>query len=191
MKGLARLAVVVLVLAWAGSAVATPKADPENLLYLDTTYGRTVILMRPDLAPVTCARIRTLVRRHFYDGVPFWRVIAGFMAQTGDPTGTGMGGSGQNLKAEFSSAKHIRGTVSMARAADPDSADSQFFIVYAPAPQLDGKYTVWGKVIAGMEYIDDLKKGDPANNGRVVDPDRIVRMRVAADVINASGAPHQ
>lgn len=187
----ARLIVLLAVFAWAGTAAAAPKIDPENLVYLDTAYGRTVILMRPDIAPNTCAQIRRLIRAHFYDGVPFWRVIAGFMAQTGDPTGTGMGGSGHKLKAEFSNVKHVRGTVSMARGTDPDSADSQFFIVYAPAPQLDGKYTVWGKVVSGMEYIDKLKKGDPAANGRVVDPDRIVRMQVASDVVNAGEKAHQ
>ena len=157
-------------------------ADLENTLYLDVPKGRVVIEMRPDLAPKTVARIKVLVREHFYDGLPFHRVIAGFMAQTGDPNGNGTGGSGVKLKAEFSSAHFLRGTVGMARAADPDSADSQFFICFAPAPFLDGKYTIFGQVTAGMEYIDALKKGDPAKNGMVTDPDHIVRMQVAADV---------
>ena len=156
--------------------------DPENTLYMDLTYGRVVIELRPDLAPKHVARIKELVRQHFYDGIVFHRVIPGFMAQTGDPTGTGTGGSGQNLKAEFSNEHHVRGTVSMARASDPDSADSQFFICFDAAPHLDGKYTVWGRVIEGMELVDQIKKGDPAQNGIVSDPDRIVHLRVAADV---------
>jgi len=157
-------------------------ADPENTLYMDLKYGRVVIEMRPDLAPNTVKRIKELVRQHFYDGIVFHRVIRGFMAQTGDPTGTGMGGSGQKLKAEFSNARHVRGTVSMARASDPNSADSQFFICFDDADFLDGQYTVWGQVIQGMEFVDQIKKGDKANNGMVEDPDKIIRMRVAADV---------
>jgi peptidylprolyl isomerase len=163
------------------TGVPVSAADLENTLYMDVPAGRVVIEMRPDLAPKTVVRIKELVRRGFYDGLAFHRVIAGFMAQTGDPRGDGTGGSGQKLKAEFSSAHHVRGTVSMARANDPDSADSQFFICFAPAPFLDGKYTIWGQVTAGMEYIDAIKKGDPADNGRVTNPDRIVRMQVAAD----------
>jgi peptidylprolyl isomerase len=151
-------------------------ADLENTLYLDVPAGRVVIEMRPDLAPKHVARIKELVRRHFYDGIVFHRVIAGFMAQTGDPKGNGTGGSGQNLPAEFSKEPHLRGTVSMARAQSPDSADSQFFICFAPAPFLDGKYTVWGKVTSGMEYIDAIKKGEPPSN-----PDKIIKMQVAAD----------
>ncbi|HUN50110.1 MAG TPA: peptidylprolyl isomerase [Candidatus Sulfotelmatobacter sp.] len=157
-------------------------ADPENTLYMDLKYGRVVIEMRPDLAPNTVKRIKELVRQHFYDGIVFHRVIRGFMAQTGDPTGTGMGGSGQKLKAEFSNARHVRGTVSMARASDPNSADSQFFICFDDADFLDGQYTIWGQVIEGMEFVDQIKKGDKANNGMVEDPDKIIRMRVAADV---------
>jgi len=183
MKNFLRLLVLVVTLCVAGSAGAAPVLDPENMIYLDTAYGRVVIQMRPDLAPNTCAQIRALTRKGFYNGVPFHRVIAGFMAQTGDPTGTGGGGSGHPLKAEFSSAKHVRGTVSMARTSDPDSADSQFFIVFAPASQLDGKYTIWGEVISGMEFVDRIKKGDPAGNGKVLDPDKIVKMQVAADVV--------
>ncbi|HZS85824.1 MAG TPA: peptidylprolyl isomerase [Stellaceae bacterium] len=159
-----------------------PAADLENTLYMDLPKGRVVIAMRPDLAPLTVAHIKALVRRGFYDGLKFHRVIAGFMAQTGDPRGDGTGGSGQPIKAEFSqTAKHLRGTVSMARTSDPDSADSQFFICYAPAPFLDGKYTIWGQVVSGMEFVDALKKGDPARNGMVAAPDKIIKMRVAAD----------
>jgi peptidylprolyl isomerase len=169
----------VLFLLMAGGPVTA--ADLENTLYLDVPKGRVVIEMRPDLAPNTVRRIKELVRKGFYDGIPFHRVIAGFMAQTGDPKGDGTGGSGQKLKAEFSSEHHVRGTVSMARAQDPDSADSQFFICFAPAPFLDGKYTIWGKVASGMEFVDEIKKGDPKVNGSVADPDRIVRMQVAAD----------
>ena len=156
-------------------------ADLENTLYLDVPKGRVVIEMRPDLAPNTVKRIKELVRQGFYDGLPFHRVIAGFMAQTGDPKGNGTGGSGQKLKAEFSGEHHVRGTVSMARAQDPDSADSQFFICFAPAPFLDGKYTIWGQVTSGMEFVDAIKKGDPNANGTVANPDHIVRMQVAAD----------
>ena len=156
-------------------------ADPENTLYLDVPAGRVVIELRPDLAPHTVARVKELTRRGFYDGLAFHRVIDGFMAQTGDPKGDGTGGSGQNLKAEFSRERHVRGTVSMARAQNPDSADSQFFICFAPAPFLDGKYTIFGQVTSGMEFIDALKKGDENRNGSVANPDRIVRLQVAAD----------
>ena len=156
-------------------------ADLENTLYLDVPSGRVVIELRPDLAPNHATRIKELARQGFYDGIAFHRVIEGFMAQTGDPRGDGTGGSGQKIKAEFSKEKHVRGTASMARAQSPDSADSQFFICFKPAPYLDGKYTVWGKVVSGMEHIDAIKKGDAADNGTVSDPDRIVKMQVAAD----------
>ena len=156
--------------------------DPENTLILETTKGRAVIALRPDLAPQHVARIKELARKGFYDGIVFPRVIDGFMAQTGDPTGTGMGGSGKKLKAEFSSAPHIRGTLSMARAQDPDSADSQFFICFAPAQFLDRQYTVWGRVVEGMEFVDMIKKGSQSRNGQVTDPDKIIKMQVAADV---------
>jgi cyclophilin family peptidyl-prolyl cis-trans isomerase len=151
--------------------------DPENTLILETTKGRAVIALRPDLAPKHVARIKELARKGFYDGIVFHRVIDGFMAQTGDPTGTGMGGSGQKLKAEFNREPHVRGTLSMARAQSPDSADSQFFICFDDAPFLNGQYTVWGKVTEGMENIDKIKRGEP-----VKDPDKIVSMKVAADV---------
>ena len=152
----------------------------DNTLILDTTKGQVVIEMRPDLAPGHVARIKELVGQGFYDGIVFHRVIDGFMAQTGCPRGTGTGGSGKKLKAEFSKEKHVRGTASMARAQAPDSADSQFFICFKPAPYLDSKYTVWGQVVSGMEAIDAIKKGDPSS-GAVKVPDRIVRMQVAAD----------
>ena len=148
--------------------------------------GDVVIRLRPDLAPGHVAQIKALARRGFYDGTPFHRVIDGFMAQTGDPTGTGTGGSGNKLKAEFSREKHVRGTVSMARAQDPNSADSQFFICFAPAPFLDGQYTIWGQVESGMENIDKIKKGDQARNGTVSNPDKIIKMQVAADADKAN-----
>ena len=161
-------------------------ADLENTLYLDVPKGRVVIELRPDLAPGTVARIKELARAHFYDGLKFHRVIEGFMAQTGDPRGDGTGGSGKHLKAEFSDARFVRGTVGMARAQDPDSADSQFFICLAPAPFLNGKYTVFGQVTSGMEYIDAIKKGDASQNGVVADPDKIVRLQIAADADKAA-----
>ncbi len=156
--------------------------DAENTLYMDLKSGRVVITLRPDLAPKHVAQIKDLARKGFYDGTPFHRVIPGFMAQGGDPTGTGTGGSGNYLKAEFSKEKHVRGTCSMARTANPDSADSQFFIMFAPASHLNGKYTVWGQVSEGMDHVDAIKKGDSDDNGAVDDPDRIISLRVAADV---------
>ncbi len=170
--------------ALAAATIASGEAsalDLENTLYMDLKDGRVVIEMRPDLAPNHVARIKELVREGFYDGLKFHRVISGFMAQTGDPRGDGTGGSGQNLKAEFSNEPHVRGTLSMARAQSPDSADSQFFIVFAAAPHLDGQYTVWGQVVEGMKYVSKIKRGDASANGAVVDPDTIVKMQVAAD----------
>ena len=155
--------------------------DKENTLYLDLKDGRVVIELLPQVAPKHVARIKELVRQGFYDGIVFHRVIDGFMAQTGDPTGTGMGGSGKKLAAEFNTEPHVRGTVSMARAMDPNSADSQFFICFADARFLDRQYTVWGKVISGMEFVDKIKKGDSRQNGVVNNPDKIVKMQVAAD----------
>ena len=157
-------------------------ADLENTLYLELKDGRVEIALRPDLAPNHVARIKELVRSGYYDGTPFHRVIPGFMAQGGDPTGTGTGGSGQKIKGEFSKARHVRGTCSMARSASPDSADSQFFIVFEEARHLDGKYTIWGEVTAGMEHVDSIKKGRSSMNGAVEDPDSIVSLKVAADV---------
>src|SRR5229473_2790453 len=156
-------------------------ADPQNTIYLDVPAGRVVIELLPDLAPKTVAHVKALTRRGFYDGLAFHRVIDGFMAQTGDPQGNGTGGSGTKLPAEFSKEKHVRGIVSMARAQDPNSADSQFFIMLATSSSLDGQYTIWGKVISGMEFIDAVKKGDRDRNGTVTNPDHIIRMQVAAD----------
>ena len=152
-------------------------ADAENTLVLETTKGRVTIELRPDLAPNHVERIKTLARQGFYDGVPFHRVIEGFMAQTGDPTGTGTGGSElPDLKAEFTSEPHVRGVCSMARTSNPNSANSQFFICFGDAGFLDRQYTVWGKVTHGMDIIDKVKRGEP-----VRDPDRITTMRVMAD----------
>jgi cyclophilin family peptidyl-prolyl cis-trans isomerase len=152
-------------------------ADPQNTLVLETTKGRVVIALRPDLAPGHVERIKTLAREGFYDGVVFHRVIEGFMAQTGDPTGTGTGSSKlPDLKAEFTSEPHVRGVCSMARSGQPNSANSQFFICFGDARFLDKQYTVWGKVTEGMENVDKIKRGEP-----VRDPDKIVTARVMAD----------
>ena len=175
------LALGVLPMA-AEAADSKPVLDPENALFLDLKDGRVVIQLRPDIAPNHVARIKELVRQGYYDGLTFHRVIPGFMAQTGDPRGDGTGGSGKHLKAEFSKTPHVRGTVSMARANDPDSGDSQFFICFDTASFLDGKYTVWGQVVSGMESVDKIKAGTQVNNGKVTDPDKIVKLRVAADV---------
>ncbi|MTI45783.1 peptidylprolyl isomerase [Roseibium hamelinense] len=151
--------------------------DPENTLYLDLKDGRVTIQLRPDLAPNHVARIKDLTREGFYDGIVFHRVIDGFMAQTGDPTGTGMGGSDKaDLKAEFNNAPFKRGALGMARAGDPDSANSQFFIMFADGDWLNGKYTVWGEVVDGMEHVDAITRGEPPAN-----PDKIIKMQVAAD----------
>ncbi len=150
----------------------------ENTLYLDLKDGRVVIKLRPDLAPKHVARIKKLTREGFYDGIVFHRVIDKFMAQTGDPTGTGTGGSKYpDLPAEFSQAPYVRGTLGMARSSNPNSANSQFFITFHSADFLDGKYTVWGKVVEGMEFVDMIKRGEPPRN-----PDKIIKMQVAEDV---------
>jgi peptidylprolyl isomerase len=154
--------------------------DPENTLHLELKGGRVVIQLFPEQAPNRVARFKELVREGFYYGIVFHRVIDGFMAQTGDPTGTGTGGSGQRLAAEFNNMRHERGTCSMARAQSPDSADSQFFIMFQPASHLDGQYTAWGQVVSGMENVDAIKRGG-GGNGMVSDPDKIVSLRVAAD----------
>ena len=159
-------------------------ADPENQLYLELDSGRVVIDLRPDLAPNHVARIKELAREKFYDGIAFHRVIEGFMAQTGCPQGTGTGGSGQKLKAEFNDEPHVRGTCSMARTSDPNSGDSQWFICFDETPHLDGQYTVWGKVSSGMELVDKIKKG-AGGGGTVSSPDRIKSLSVAADVEGA------
>ena len=163
-------------------AVAQQTLDPENTIYMDLPAGRVVIKLLPEVAPNHVARIKTLTRMGFYDGTPFHRVIPGFMAQGGDPTGTGEGGSKlPDLKAEFSNVPFVRGTIGMARTQDPNSANSQFFICFADASWLNGQYTVWGQVVSGMEYVDALKKG-VGQSGMVTNPDHIIKMQVAADV---------
>ena len=163
------------------SEAQTP-ADPANTVYLDLKDGRVVIQLLPDIAPKAVARVKELCAKHFYDGVPFHRVIEGFMAQGGDPTGTGTGGSGMGtLPAEFTRKRRfLRGTVGAARTSDPNSADSQFFIMFAPAPSLDGQYTIWGLVVSGMEFVDKSQRGS-GGSGMVSNPDKIVRMRLATD----------
>lgn len=165
----------------ASALVPAHAYDPENTLIMQLPWGQVTIEMRPDLAPKHVERIKELTRKGFYDGTPFHRVIEGFMAQGGDRTGTGTGGSGQKLMAEFSGEHFVRGVVGMARSASPNSADSQFFIMLASAPSLDGKYTIWGNVTQGMENVDKITKGTDSS-GIVANPDKIVRMRVAADV---------
>jgi peptidylprolyl isomerase len=156
----------------------TAYKDPENTLVMETTHGRVVIAMRPDLAPGHVEHIKRLVREGFYDGIVFHRVIEGFMAQTGCPHGSGTGGSKYpNLKAEFNAEPHVRGVCSMARAQNPNSANSQFFICFDDARFLDRQYTVWGKVVEGMDNVDKIKRGEP-----VVQPDKIVSIKVAADL---------
>jgi peptidylprolyl isomerase len=166
----------------ADTTITATKLDPANTIDLDVTAGRIVIQLRPDLAPKMVARVKQLCHEHFYDGTPFHRVIDGFMAQGGDPTGTGEGGSKYpNVPAEFSQTAHfIRGSVGAARTSDPDTANSQFFIMFAPSEHLDGAYTIFGQVVSGMSVVDKIKKGDP-ESGAVTDPDKIIKMRVAND----------
>ena len=181
-KLLAALTMLVSLGGVASAQTAAPPAAPpltdENTLVLDlSTGGRVTVAMRPDIAPKHIAQIKTLVRQHFYDGTVFHRVIDGFMAQGGDPTGTGQGGSKlPNIKAEFNDLPHVRGAVAMARATDNDSANSQFYICLAPSLKLDHNYTVWGRVVSGMEFVDAIEKGEPPAN-----PSRIVRASIAAD----------
>lgn len=157
-------------------------AEKENMIYLDLKDGRVTIELFEDKAPNHVKRIKELAREGFYDGVVFHRVIDGFMAQSGDPTGTGSGGSDKpDLKAEFNDVPHLEGVLSMARTANPDSANSQFFIMLAPAPHLDGQYTAWGKVVDGLQHVHNIKKGRADQNGAVEDPDKIIKMQVAAD----------
>ncbi len=166
------------------AVLATPaiSADLENTLYLDVKAGRVTIALRPDLAPNHVARIKKLAREGFYNGVVFHRVIPGFMAQTGDPTGTGTGGSSHpDLKAEFTATNFARGVIGMARSSNPDSGNSQFFIMFAEGSFLNGQYTVFGEVTDGMEHIDAVKMGTKANNGIVQNPDKIIKLQVAAD----------
>lgn len=153
-----------------------------DVVYLDTKDGRITIKLRPDLAPKHVAQVKTLVKNGFYDGIVFHRVIDGFMAQTGDPTGTGTGGSElPDIPAEFSKEPFKRGTVGMARSQNPNSANSQFFIMFGPGDFLNGQYTVLGEVTDGMDVVDAIKKGDSAANGKVNDPDKIVKMQLAGD----------
>jgi peptidylprolyl isomerase len=163
-----------------GAALAAE--DPANTLYLQLKDGRVVIRLRPDLAPKHVERIKALAKRGFYNGIVFHRVIEGFMAQTGDPTGTGMGKSDlPDLPAEFSSEPFKRGTLGMARSSSPNSANSQFFICFAPAGFLDKNYTVFGEVVSGMEFVDKIKRGDSASNGQVENPDKIISLKLASD----------
>jgi len=178
-KFLFSIAAATLLSSFAGTAGA---ADKENTLYIDLKDGRVVIEMLPNLAPKHVAQIKKLAREGKYNGVAFHRVIEGFMAQTGDPEGTGRGGMGELLPAEFSKAPHTRGAVSMARTDDPNSARSQFFIVLKDSNFLDGKYTVWGKVTSGMEFVDKIKKGAPGSGAVAPPPDRMIKVQVAADV---------
>ncbi|MDO8606280.1 MAG: peptidylprolyl isomerase [Phaeospirillum sp.] len=179
---LKRMAFAVAALIVATTAQPVAAAAPDDTLVLELATGQVMIELRSDLAPKHVARIKELVRKGFYDGTPFHRVIAGFMAQGGDPTGTGTGGSGTKLRAEFSGEPFVRGVVGMARSASPDSADSQFFIMLGSAPSLDGKYTIVGKVIEGMESVDRIKKGDSSDNGAVSKPDKLVRAQILTDI---------
>jgi len=179
MNILVKMAVTISFLAFSALSSAAQTVDLENRLYLDLKDGRVTIEMYPDVAPKTVTRIKELVRQGFYDGLTFHRVIPGFMAQGGDPAGTGIGGSGQHIDAEFSDLPHLKGTVSMARADNPNSADSQFFIVLDVSNHLDGNYTIWGRVIGGMKYVDRIKQGVVPE---LQNPDKIIKMQVAADV---------
>jgi peptidylprolyl isomerase len=173
--------VALLLAAFATPLAAAPASNLKNTVYLFTKDGRITIQLRPDLAPKAVAQIETLTKQGFYNGLVFHRVIGGFMAQTGDPTGTGSGGSKlPNLPAEFTSTPFKRGTIGMARTSDPNSANSQFFICLGAAPFLNGKYTVIGEVTSGMNVVDKIKKGSEADNGKVVNPDKIVKMEMAS-----------
>lgn len=177
------LAIGALILMSDAATAQTEQLDPENTLIMELKDNcRVTIRLRPDLAPKHVERVKQLAREGFYDGTPFHRVIEGFMAQGGDPTGTGTGGSKlPNLPAEFSrTTKFLRGTVGAARTADPNSSNSQFYIMFAPAPHLDGQYSIWGQVVQGMECVDKIKRG-AGGSGSVQNPDKIVRVRVAAD----------
>lgn len=177
MSRLLSIFLVTLSLLIAPSVTSAQNLDPENTLYLDLKDGRVTIRLRPDLAPAHVERIKTLARKGFYDGIVFHRVIDGFMAQSGDPTGTGMGGSDlPNLKAEFSNAPFKRGVLGMARGPGADSANSQFFIMFGDGGWLNGQYTVWGEVVDGMNVVDKITRGEPPQN-----PDKIIKMQVAAD----------
>ncbi|MGL4637735.1 MAG: peptidylprolyl isomerase [Beijerinckiaceae bacterium] len=165
----------------AGMAMAQGALDPQNTIYLDLKDGRVVIKLRPDLAPKHVERIKTLTKRGFYDGIVFHRVIEGFMAQTGDPTGTGMGGSDlPNLPAEFTQERYKKGSVGMARSQSPNSANSQFYLCYDGCGSLTGQYTLWGDIVSGMQFVERIKKG-AGGNGEVSNPDKIVKMQLMAD----------
>ena len=165
-----------------GSEAFAQASDPANTLYIDLKDGRVTIRLRPDLAPKHVEQVKALVARKFYDGIVFHRVIAGFMAQTGDPKGNGTGGSDlPNIPAEFSQTPFKRGTLGMARSQSPNSANSQFFICFAEASFLNGQYTVFGEVVSGMDLVDKIKKGDPNNPGSVSSPDRMLKVRLASD----------
>jgi peptidylprolyl isomerase len=172
----------ILTLTFLTMTSAIAQKNLENTLYIDLAQGRVEIELLPKVAPMHVERIKTLVRQKFYDGIVFHRVIDGFMAQTGDPTGTGMGGSKlPDLRAEFSDEPHIRGALSMARASSPNSANSQFFIVLKDSRFLDNQYTVWGRVVKGMDLVDKIKKGAPGS-GAVNNPDKMIKVRLASDI---------
>lgn len=180
-----KIIAVLLTVMFLNSAIAKEKdlSKLENTIYIDLPHGRVVVELMPEVAPKHVNRIKDLAREEFYDNVVFHRVIDGFMAQTGDPTGTGRGGSDKpDLEAEFSNVPHERGVVSMARATSPNSANSQFFIMFEENNSLDGNYTVFGKVVSGMEHVDSIKKGDSRRNGMVENPTVMLKVRVAADV---------
>ena len=177
-----RLALALSLGLFAALPAAAQGTDTQNTVYLQTKDGRITIRLRPDLAPKHVEQIKALTKRGFYDGIVFHRVIPGFMAQTGDPTGTGTGGSDlPNIPAEFSKEPFKKGTVGMARSQDPNSANSQFFICYEGCGSLTGQYTLFGEVVSGMDVVDKIKKGSSANNGAVSNPDKIVKMQLAAD----------
>jgi peptidylprolyl isomerase len=184
----ALFAFLVLAFPVAAQTPATPDDDPDNVLIVQLKDGPVVIRMRPDVAPNTVKRIKELVRQGFYDGIKWHRVIPGTLAQTGDPLGTGAGGTGVKLKAEISAEAHVRGTVSMARATDMDSADSQWFICLKPLPDFNRLYTVWGKVIRGMEFVNHIETGDP-DSGHVSEPDRIISARIEGDPPKPAAPP--
>jgi len=195
MRGLFALVMALLlgngVMAQTAVPPPAPPATPENTLYLDlSTGGKVAIQLRPDVAPGHVAQVKTLVRRGFYNNLAFHRVIDGFMAQGGDPKGTGEGGSDlADLKAEFNGLPHVRGAVSMARSASPDSANSQFFIMFAPRMSLDGKYTVFGRVIGGMAFVDAIKRGEGENGTVEGEPTRILKATIAGDVLPSAAVP--
>ncbi len=179
MQSISRRAALALPLL-ATSVAWAAYEDPANTVIITTKHGKIVIRLRPDWAPKTAAQIETLTKRHFYDGVPFHRVIPGFMAQTGDPTGTGTGKSDlPNVPAEFNDTHFARGIVGMARSQEPDSGNSQFFIMFGDGGFLDGKYTAFGQVVSGMDVVDKIKAGTQENNGQVESPDKIITMRMA------------